>query len=290
MRAVRAKKKAAEIAEDVARRRAAQQDAAGGAANLSSMMNEMQLVPQSGGRCGMRHAPCSCVDSPGDASHDIVIAGLHPRYGDDEPSLEGGGADRPEDFVLCDGDDEPCLECGGTDRPDDFVLCDGCDQGGHVNCVGLTSVPEGNWFCGRCEAPSGPGAADTRTAGLRAHAATLAEQYTLIDLAESSGGPARYKRVSETGQKLGFITPLSHNFCESCNRVRLTCTGQLYQCLGQEGMVDLRQVLRDNPNDYGVVITKIHDAIALKPKGHDFDYSRQTVSGQMSRHMSHTGG
>jgi cyclic pyranopterin phosphate synthase len=121
-------------------------------------------------------------------------------------------------------------------------------------------------------------------------AARLAERYTLVDLAETTGGPARYRRVVETGQKLGFITPLSHNFCESCNRVRLTCTGQLYQCLGQEGMVDLRRVLRDNPVADAPVITALHDAVALKPKGHDFDYSRQTVQGQMTRHMSHTGG
>lgn len=120
--------------------------------------------------------------------------------------------------------------------------------------------------------------------------ADLASRYTLTDLAESTGGPARYKRVEETGQKIGFITPLSHNFCESCNRVRLTCTGQLFQCLGQEGEFDLRKVLRDNPDDDQAVITKIHEAITHKPKGHDFDYSRREVGGQMSRFMSHTGG
>ncbi len=118
----------------------------------------------------------------------------------------------------------------------------------------------------------------------------LQTRYRLTDLAETTGGPARYRRVEETGQKLGFITPLSHNFCESCNRVRLTCTGQLYQCLGQEGMFDLRKVLRDNPDDDATVIAALHNAIMLKPRGHDFDYSRQSVSGQMSRHMSHTGG
>jgi len=95
----------------------------------------------------------------------------------------------------------------------------------------------------------------------------------------------------ETGQKIGFITPLSHNFCESCNRVRLTCTGQLFQCLGQEGEYDLRKVLRAAPEgDDSSVITALHEAIRHKPKGHDFDYSRQKVSGTMSRHMSHTGG
>ncbi|WP_126975780.1 GTP 3',8-cyclase MoaA [Frigidibacter oleivorans] len=117
----------------------------------------------------------------------------------------------------------------------------------------------------------------------------LAERFTLIDLAERTGGPARYVRLAESGQKIGFITPLTHNFCESCNRVRLTCTGELYMCLGQEDMADLRAPLRASPED-GVVEAAIRAAIARKPKGHDFDYSRQRVAGQMSRHMSHTGG
>jgi cyclic pyranopterin phosphate synthase len=120
--------------------------------------------------------------------------------------------------------------------------------------------------------------------------AELETQYQLTDLAERSGGPARYVRIEETGQKIGFITPLSHNFCESCNRVRLTCTGELYMCLGQEDMADLRAPLREHPRDTQHLETAIRRAIERKPKGHDFDYSRQTISGQMSRHMSHTGG
>tara|TARA_R110002096_G_scaffold120749_5_gene261596 strand:- start:12709 stop:13719 length:1011 start_codon:yes stop_codon:yes gene_type:complete len=119
--------------------------------------------------------------------------------------------------------------------------------------------------------------------------ARLAKTWTLVDTDEQTGGPARYVRLQETGQKIGFITPLSHNFCESCNRVRLTCTGELYQCLGQEDQVDLRKVLRENTDD-AVLVQAIHAAIATKPKGHDFDYSRQVVDGQMTRHMSHTGG
>jgi cyclic pyranopterin phosphate synthase len=118
----------------------------------------------------------------------------------------------------------------------------------------------------------------------------LETKYQLTDLAERSGGPARYVRIEETGQKIGFITPLSHNFCESCNRVRLTCTGELYMCLGQEDMADLRAPLREHPGDTQHLKTAIRRAIERKPKGHDFDYSRQTISGQMSRHMSHTGG
>ena len=115
------------------------------------------------------------------------------------------------------------------------------------------------------------------------------ERYTLTDLAERTGGPARYVRVEETGQKIGFITPLTHNFCESCNRVRLTCTGELFMCLGQEDMADLRAPLRASAQD-DLLEQAIRAAISRKPKGHDFDYSRQKVAGQMTRHMSHTGG
>ncbi|WP_092362901.1 GTP 3',8-cyclase MoaA [Cribrihabitans marinus] len=116
------------------------------------------------------------------------------------------------------------------------------------------------------------------------------EHYTVTDLAERTGGPARYVRLEETGQKIGFITPLSHNFCESCNRVRLTCTGELYMCLGQEDMADLRRPLRESPDSEAPLEAAIRAAIDRKPKGHDFDYSRQRADGQMPRHMSHTGG
>ncbi|PZO66538.1 MAG: GTP 3',8-cyclase MoaA [Paracoccus denitrificans] len=116
----------------------------------------------------------------------------------------------------------------------------------------------------------------------------LAQRFTLTPLAERTGGPARYFKLNETGQKIGFITPLTHNFCESCNRVRLTCTGELFMCLGQEDRADLRAPLRAGPDD-APVAAAIRAAIARKPKGHDFDYSRG-VGGQMSRHMSHTGG
>ncbi|QFS82150.1 Cyclic pyranopterin monophosphate synthase [Roseivivax sp. THAF40] len=120
--------------------------------------------------------------------------------------------------------------------------------------------------------------------------ARLGEQYTLTDLPERTGGPARYVRLEETGQKIGFITPLTHNFCESCNRVRLTCTGELFMCLGQEDNADLRSALRNHPHSDAPLEEAIRGAIALKPKGHDFDYSRQSVDGRVSRHMSHTGG
>lgn len=119
--------------------------------------------------------------------------------------------------------------------------------------------------------------------------ARLATRYTLTDLAETTGGPARYVRLTETGQKIGFITPLSHSFCESCNRVRLSCTGELFTCLGQEGSSDLRGVLRES-DDPAALKTAIRAGIGLKPAGHDFDYSRRTVAGAMRRTMNHTGG
>ncbi len=119
--------------------------------------------------------------------------------------------------------------------------------------------------------------------------ARRASRLTLTPLAERTGGPARYFRIEQTGQKIGFITPLSHNFCESCNRVRVTCTGELYMCLGQEDRADLRAPLRASEDD-AALRSAIREAISRKPKGHDFDYSRQRVAGQVSRHMSHTGG
>jgi cyclic pyranopterin phosphate synthase len=119
--------------------------------------------------------------------------------------------------------------------------------------------------------------------------ARLRTRFTVTDLADRTGGPARYVRLEETGQRIGFITPLTHNFCESCNRVRLTCTGELYMCLGQEDMADLRAPLRASAQD-DLLETAIRAAISRKPKGHDFDYSRQRADGQMTRHMSHTGG
>ncbi len=118
----------------------------------------------------------------------------------------------------------------------------------------------------------------------------LSNHFTVTDIPERTGGPARYVKLEETRQKIGFITPLTHNFCESCNRVRLTCTGELYMCLGQEDMADLRAPLRNTPGNDAPLEAAIRAAIERKPKGHDFDYSRQKVGGQMSRHMSHTGG
>lgn len=118
--------------------------------------------------------------------------------------------------------------------------------------------------------------------------ASLQRNWTLTDLAETTGGPARYVRVEETGGRLGFITPLSHNFCESCNRVRVTCTGRLYTCLGREDGADLREALRTDPSGKALQ-GAILGAIAAKPQGHDFDAAR-LASPASPRTMSHTGG
>jgi len=117
----------------------------------------------------------------------------------------------------------------------------------------------------------------------------LSERFTLSDIDYKTGGPARYVEVSETGGRLGFITPLTHNFCESCNRVRLTCTGTLYMCLGQEDAADLREPLRRSEGDEALV-EAIHEAIARKPKGHDFIIDRRHKGPAVGRHMSVTGG
>jgi cyclic pyranopterin phosphate synthase len=119
--------------------------------------------------------------------------------------------------------------------------------------------------------------------------ARLSQQFTLTDLEETTGGPARYVRVAETGGKLGFITPMTHNFCESCNRVRITCTGTLHTCLGHEDASDLRSPLRASADDARLA-EAIDQAIGLKPKGHDFIIDRRHNRPSVSRHMSVTGG
>jgi cyclic pyranopterin phosphate synthase len=117
----------------------------------------------------------------------------------------------------------------------------------------------------------------------------LSAFWTLTDMLERTGGPARYVRVAETGGKLGFITPLSHNFCDSCNRVRVTCTGTLYMCLGQDAAVDLRAPLRTSPDD-SLVYAAIDRALDAKPKSHDFLLPVRGAVPAVARHMSVTGG
>ena len=118
--------------------------------------------------------------------------------------------------------------------------------------------------------------------------ARLSQHFTLCDIPDKTGGPARYVRVAETGGRLGFITPMSHNFCEACNRVRVTCTGTLYMCLGQDDAADLRTPMRASGSD-AQLHAAIDEAISRKPKGHDFIIDRDAAPA-LSRHMSATGG
>ena len=166
----------------------------------------------------------------------------------------------------------------GFNEDEQFSLTDWCAAEGH-DLTWIEVMPMGDVEPARLD----------QYLSLRDLRRRYDERFAVTDLTERSGGPARYVRLNETGQKVGFITPLTHNFCESCNRVRLTCTGELYMCLGQEDMADLRAPLRASADD-AQVVEAIRHAIARKPKGHDFDYSRQAVKGQMTRHMSHTGG
>ncbi len=124
---------------------------------------------------------------------------------------------------------------------------------------------------------------------LSAVRADLSSRWTLVDSDYRTGGPARYVRIAETGGRLGFITPMSHNFCESCNRVRVTCTGMLYMCLGQDDAADLRAPLRASEGNE-LIGAAIDEAIGRKPKGHDFVIERQETRGTVARHMSVTGG
>jgi cyclic pyranopterin phosphate synthase len=122
---------------------------------------------------------------------------------------------------------------------------------------------------------------------LRAH---IAQKYTLQPSDKRSGGPARYFTLQETGQNIGFITPLTHNFCEDCNRVRLTCQGELYMCLGQEDKADFKKIIRAFPGDIDRLNHAIDEAISRKPKGHDFIIDRRGKNIATPRHMSVTGG
>ncbi len=119
--------------------------------------------------------------------------------------------------------------------------------------------------------------------------ARLAERYTLEETDYRTGGPARYFTARETGGRIGFITPMTHNFCESCNRVRLTCKGILFMCLGQEDAADLRAPVRASDDD-AQLVAAIREAIRRKPKGHDFVMDRRAIRPAVPRHMSVTGG
>ena len=174
-----------------------------------------------------------------------------------------------------------------------------------INCVALKGVndDEVHDFVGWCGSngfdltfievmPMGDIGSETRIDQywpLSMVRAELNRRWTLVDTDHNSGGPARYTECRETGQRIGFITPMTHNFCESCNRVRLTCTGTLYMCLGQEDAADLRTPLRSSEAD-DALMAALDEAIGRKPKGHDFVIDRRRRQPSVGRHMSVTGG
>ncbi len=172
----------------------------------------------------------------------------------------------------------------GVNEDEVFTLTDWCAEQGH-DLTFIEVMPMGEDF--------GDAARHAQYWPLSDLRARLQQRYGIEDLPLRTGGPARYARLLATGQTVGFITPMTHNFCESCNRVRVTCLGEMYMCLGQEDRADLGRALRAQPDDPGL-IAAIRAAIARKPKGHDFDYARAAplgqIAGQMPRHMSHTGG
>jgi len=174
-----------------------------------------------------------------------------------------------------------------------------------INAVALKSVNDGEFdsmieWCGReghdltfievmPMGEVGEGARLDQYLPLSVVRANLAKKWTLDEIDYRTGGPARYVRVRETGGRVGFITPLTHNFCESCNRVRLTCTGMLYMCLGQNDDADLRSPVRASEGDE-LLEAAIQEAIGRKPKGHDFIIDRRHTGAAVPRHMSVTGG
>ena len=165
------------------------------------------------------------------------------------------------------------------ENEDEFpAMLDWCGTQGHDLCL-IETMPMGDIGGDRTD----------QYLPLSLVRARLRQRFTLTESGYGTGGPARYFDVAETGTRLGFITPMTHNFCEGCNRVRLTCTGTLYLCLGQDDSADLRRVLRGEGGE-AALDAAILAAVARKPKGHDFVIDRRSASPSVSRHMSLTGG
>jgi cyclic pyranopterin phosphate synthase len=196
------------------------------------------------------------------------------RWGDIDRTLDGITAAR--DAGLAIKINAVAMKGVNEDTLDDMV--EWCGQQGFDLCL-IETMPMGEIDAQRVD----------QYLPLSLVRARLRRRWTLIDSDYATGGPARYVDVAETGRRIGFITPMTHNFCESCNRVRLTCTGTLYMCLGQDDAADLRRVLRRSDDD-AVLDAAIREAITRKPKGHDFIIDRRTARPAVARHMSVTGG
>lgn len=196
------------------------------------------------------------------------------RWGRIERTLEGIAAARAAGLHV--KINAVALHGVNEDEIDDLVAW--CGAQGHDLCL-IETMPLGEVGADRVD----------QYLPLSLVRARLERRWTLLNSPYKTGGPARYVTVAETGRKLGFITPLTHNFCEGCNRVRLTCTGTLFLCLGQEDSADLRAVLRAGATD-AELDQAIRDAIARKPRGHDFVIDRRNARPALARHMSATGG
>jgi GTP 3',8-cyclase len=197
------------------------------------------------------------------------------RWGKIGPTLAGIAAARDAGIAV----KINAVALKGVNEDEFDRLIGWCGEQGHDLCL-IETMPLGQIDGDRAD----------QYLPLREVRARLARRWTLDETDYRTGGPARYVVVRETGRRLGFITPLTHNFCESCNRVRLTCTGTLYMCLGQDDAVDLRTPLRDPAIDAAGLRAAILGGIARKPKGHDFVIDRRHAAPALARHMSVTGG
>lgn len=196
------------------------------------------------------------------------------RWGQIEPTLDGIFAAKAAGLQV----KINTVAMKGVNEDDFDALLAWCGEHGFDLCL-IETMPMGE-------------ISDDRTAQylpLSIVRARLRKRWTLAETDYRTGGPARYFTVQETGRRVGFITPMTHNFCESCNRVRLTCTGTLYMCLGQEDQADLRSVLRASASEERLEAA-IREAISRKPKGHDFIIDRRHDRPSVGRHMSVTGG
>lgn len=196
------------------------------------------------------------------------------RWGDIAPVLDGIAAAKTAGLRV----KINAVALKGINEDEVFTLVEWA-HGGGMDLTLIEVMPLGDIGAGRLE----------QYLPLSIVRARLAERYTLEETDFRTGGPARYVRIKETGGRLGFITPLTHNFCESCNRVRITCTGTMYMCLGQDDAADLRTPLRALESNE-LIYAAIDEAIARKPKGHDFIIDRRHQKPALARHMSVTGG
>ncbi|HVB66660.1 MAG TPA: GTP 3',8-cyclase MoaA [Acetobacteraceae bacterium] len=243
---------------------------AGGLEELTLTTNGSQLARCAAGlaAAGMRRINVS-LDTLDPAKFTLLT-----RWGRIGPTLEGIAAAKAAGLAV----KINTVAMKGVNEDDFDELIAWCGQQGFDLCL-IETMPMGEIGEDRTE----------QYLPLSLVRSRLRRRWTLDETDYRTGGPARYFGVRETGQRIGFITPMTHNFCESCNRVRLTCTGTLFMCLGQDDQADLRAVLRSGADD-AALAAAIREAISRKPKGHDFIIDRRHERPSVGRHMSMTGG